>query len=411
MNGPLSGIKVVELATFVAGPVTARLMADMGAEVIKVEAPGGDGWRASGISYASRRFSKDENPVFDIYNTGKKHISLNLKTSKGMEAMHKLLARADVFITNTRPAALKRLGLAYEDLSEKYPRLIYAIVLGYGEKGPDADKPAFDTTAFWSRSGFLRDMAPLTGEYSPVSTPSSVGDTATGYLLMGEISTALFNRTRTGKGDLVSSTLFHNGIFCMGTMTIMTQKPFGRSYPSTRVDLGAPAGTYECADGEWIFFALGNAALTVPRFCKMIGRLDLIDNPIMEPSNRWANRQEIYDIFKKAFLTQPSDYWLKLAEEADVPLVRMAHFSDVSEDPQAWANNFVEHVQFRNGNVDVMPTSPIEMASCTPPKTVPAPLNGADSVSILEALGYSAEEIAQMASCGAVITPETGGAK
>lgn len=402
MKGPLSGIKVVELATFVAGPVTARLMADMGAEVTKVEAPTGDGWRGSGISYSPRRFSKDENPIFDIYNTGKKHISLNLKSLKGIEAMYKLLAEADVFITNTRPAALKRLGLSYEDLKEKFPRLIYAIVLGYGEKGPDADKPAFDTTAFWSRSGFLRDMSPLNDQYTPVSTPSSVGDTATGYLLMGEISTALFNRTRTGKGDYVSSTLFHNGVFCMGTMIINAQKPFGRVYPATRVDLGAPAGSYECADGEWIFFALGNAALTVPKFCRMIGRPDLIDNPIMAPENRWANRQEIYDIFKAAFLTQPAAHWLKLGEEADVPLVRMAHFSDVSEDPQAWANDYVEHVRFRNGNVDVMPTSPIEMDSVGRLETKTAPAIGADTDSVLESLGYDPEQIKAMRTSGAI---------
>lgn len=411
MNGPLSGIKVVELATFVAGPVTARLMADMGAEVVKVEAPSGDGWRATGVSYRPLRFSKDENPVFDIYNTGKKHISLNLKSPKGSEAMHKLLAEADVFITNTRPAALKRLGLGYEELKEKYPKLIYAIVLGYGEKGPDADKPAFDTTAFWSRSGFLRDMSPKTNEYFPVTTPSSVGDTATGYLLMGEISTALFNRTRTGKGDYVSSTLFHNGVFCMGTMAIITQKPFGREYPTTRLDQGAPAGSYECADGEWIFFALSNPVITIPKYCKMIGRPDLAEDPIMRPENRWANRQQIYDIFNAAFHTQPASYWVEQAEIEDVPLVRMAHFSDISADPQAWANNFVEHVEFRSGNVDVMPTSPIEMESCTPAKTVPAPLNGADTVAVLESLGYTTEQIEEMTATGAAFAAESGGAK
>ena len=297
MKGPLSGIKVVELATFVAGPVTARLMADMGADVIKVEAPGGDGWRQSGVSYLPLHFSQDENPVFDIYNAGKKHISLNLKSPEGKEVFHKLLSEADVFITNTRPAALKRLGFSYEDIKDLYPKLIYAIVLGYGEKGPDADKPAFDTTAFWSRSGFLRDMAVVTEDYCPTTAPSSVGDTATGYLLMGEISTALFNRTRTGKGDYVSSTLFHNGVFCMGTMAIITQDPFGRSYPYNRVDNGVPGGSYQCADGEWIYFALGNAAVTLPKFCELIGHPELMEDPRFQPANRWANRYEYYSVF------------------------------------------------------------------------------------------------------------------
>jgi len=374
MSGPLSGIRVVELSTFVAGPVTARLLADMGADVIKVESPAGDGWRNSGIGYNRERFSNDENPVFDIYNTGKKLISLNLKSKEGSEVMHKLLSEADVFITNTRPAALQRLGLSYEELKDRYPQLIYAIVLGYGEKGPDAGKPAFDTTAFWSRSGFMRDMAPLTEDYYPMATPSSVGDTATAYLLMGEISTALFNRTRTGKGDYVSSTLYHNGVFCMGTMGIIAQKPYGKNFPVSRIDQGAPQGCYACADGEWIFFAPGNHAVNFPKYCRLIGRIDLMDDPIMKPENCWANRHIIYPIFRDAFLTNPAAYWVEQAALEDLPLVRMAHFSDVSEDEQAWANGFVENVQFPSGNVDVMPTSPIEMASAAPPATQPVPL-------------------------------------
>lgn len=400
MSGPLSGIKVVEMSTYVAGPVTARLLGDMGAEVIKVEAPAGDGWRASGVSY-TRRFCPEENPIFDIYNTGKQHISLNLKKPEGLDAMYKLLAEADVFVTNTRPDALKRLGLAYEDICEKFPRLIYGIVLGYGEKGPDAGKPAFDTTAFWSRTGFLRDMGTLTKDYSPVATPSSVGDTATAYLLVGEICSALFNRTRTGKGDFVSSTLYHNGIFCMGTMAIMCQRPFGRVYPLTRVDQGATSGNFECSDGEWIFFAPGNYAINFPKYCRMIGKPDLVNDPIMEQS--WENREKIYQIFREGFLQHPADYWVKLAAEEDVPLVRMAHFGDVSEDPQAWANNFVEHVTFANGNTEVMPTSPIEMASANPPATRPAPAVGADTAKILLSLGYTPEQVEAMLASGAAV--------
>ena len=405
MSGPLSGIKVVELATFVAAPVVGRMLADLGAEVIKVEAPAGDGWRATGISYLPR-FTPDENPVFDIYNTGKKHISLNLKTPEGMEIMHKLLSEADVFVTNTRPAALQRLKLSYEDLKEKYPRLVYAIVLGYGEKGPMKDKPAFDTTAFWSRGGFLRDMGPLTSEYYPVSQPSSVGDTATGYLLLAEITTALFNRTRTGKGDYVRSTLYHNGVFCFGTMAIITQKPFGRKYPSSRVDLGVPAGSYECSDGEWVYFTLANAAVTLPKVCALIGRPELMDDPMFQAPVRWKNRNEIYPIFRDAFKSKPCSYWLEQAEIMDIPFVRMAHFSDISEDPQAWENGYVEHVQFRSGNVDVMPASPIEMDSCTPPKTHPAPPNGAHTAEVLAQLGYTPEQIAAMLASGAAVAPK-----
>lgn len=396
MRGPLSGIKVVELATFVAGPVTARLLADMGAEVIKVEAPRGDEWRRTGVSF-NTRFSPEENPVFAIYNTGKKHVSLNLKTPEGMEAFHKLLAQADVFVTNTRQNSLKRLGLSYEDLQEKYPRLIYAIILGYGEKGPEAARPAFDTTAFWSRTGFLRDMAVDGDDYYPVNAPSSVGDTATGYLLLAEISTALYNRERTGKGDYVRSTLFRNGIFTMGTMAIIAQKPFGYPYPRTRVCVGAPGGSYRCADGEWIFMATGDPLKNYPAIHRIIGRPDLTESRLQ------MDREEYYGIIRDAMLTKPAAEWVRLGNAEDIPIVPMNHFSDISEDPQAWANGFVEHVAFPSGNTDVMPASPIEMNSAEVPPTVPAFGVGAHTEEILQSLGYTPEEIRQMIESGAAV--------
>ena len=402
-KGPLAGVRVVEMSVFVAAPVSARLLADMGAEVIKVEAPSGDSWRASGISYNSIRFSEDENPVFDIYNTGKKHISLNLKTPEGKEAFFKLLDGADVFVTNLRPAALKRLGISYDDLKDKYPRLIYAAVLGYGEKGPDADMPAYDTTAFWSRSGFLRDMAVKEDNfYMPVTAPSSVGDTATGYLLMGEICAALYRRTNTGTGDYVTSTLFHNGVFCMGTMAIITQEPFGKQYPASRIDHGF-TGNFECSDGEWIFFPVGIAATNMPKYFEMIGHPEFNDDPRFQGIQRWVNRAELYEYFRKVIIKKTAQEWVQYGKDNDLPITYMAHFSDISKDPQAWANGFVEHVEFRNGHVDVMPASPIEMRSATPPPTRPAPPNGADTAEILLSLGYTEEQVKAMIASGAAV--------
>ena len=269
MSKPLAGVKVVEMSTFVAGPVTARLLADLGAEVIKVERPEGDAWRVTGVSYLPRRFSEAENPVFDIYNTGKKHLALNLKTPEGMEAFHKLLAEADVFITNTRPRALKRLGLAYEDIQEKYPALIYGILLGYGEEGPESEKPAFDTSAFWAKSGFLRDHGLVREDYAPVPPPYSMGDTITGYLLMGEICAALYRKKETGLGDYVRAGLYHNGIFTMGTMAIISQPPFGSTFPRDRLAWGAPSGDYQCADGEWIFLSGYTAAILAAEYADL----------------------------------------------------------------------------------------------------------------------------------------------
>lgn len=401
---PLTGIKVLDLTTFVAAPVCCRLMADMGAEVIKVERPDGDTWRQTGKSYNRTRFSDEQNPVFDIYNSGKKHIALNLKDPEAMEVFHKLLAQADIFVTNTRPAALRRLGISYEDLKERYPSLIYGIVEGYGEKGPAKDDPAFDTTAFWSRSGFLRDMAVAGEHYSPVLPPSGVGDTVTGYLLLSQILAALYRRVQTGKGDFVRATLYHTGIFTTGTMQIISQAPWGLTYPMTRIQNGIPGGYYRCADDEYIFVSIGYAEKKLlPLLYQMIGREDLLENPKFcdGPTGR-KHPQEYYEIFRQAFLTQPAEHWLKLARQYDMPIVWLNHFKDVSQDEQAWANGYLEHHAYPNGNVDVMPSSPLEMASLGPVKTKCCPGVGAHTDSVLKELGYTDEQLAAMKATGAI---------
>ncbi len=403
MSKPLEGIRVLELSTFVAAPVCARLLGELGADVIKVERPEGDQWRETGVSFLPARFSKEENPVFDIYNSGKKHIALNLKDPAAMEVFHKLLEKTDVLITNTRPKALERLGLSYAQLKDRYPGLVYAMLVGYGEKGPEAAKPAFDTVTFWSKSGFLMDQAVAGEHYMPVVPPSSAGDTVSGMFLMGEICAALFRRERTGKGDFVRSGLYHNGIFTMGTMNIISQKPFGRKYPLSRVDQGVPGGYYQCADGEWVFIAAAYAATIIPKMCKAIGREDLLENTeFMTGATRWQNREKYYAIFRDAFLTKTSQEWKVIAEELDFPLERMTHYSEVTEDPQAWANDYLEHVEFANGRVDVMPTSPLEMDSVGPVKTKVAPGIGHHTQQVLEELGYTQAELDQMYSTGAI---------
>lgn len=401
---PLSGITVLELATFVAGPSCGRLLADLGAQVIKLEAPKGDSWRLTGKRYNPKRFSDQENPAFDIYNTGKRFLSLNLKTEAGMEAFHKLLAKSDVFLTNTRPAALERLGLSYEQLKEKYPTLVYAILLGYGEKGPEAGNPAFDSTAFWSKSGFLHDQAPVTKDYMPISPPYGVGDTITGYLLLAEICAALYRRKCTGLGDHVSSTLFHNGIFCFGSMNIPSQQPYGWNYPVTRVQHGMPGGLYRCADDEWIYVGVSSLPRPVPTLCQAIDRMDLLDNRELITENyAVADKEKLYPYFRDAFLQKPCQYWLDKAKELDFPLVRVNRYRNVLQDPQAVANGFVEQVAYPNGNVDPMPSSPIEMHSVGQLKTVPTGGIGADTRQILAELGYTDAQIAEMLADGAAI--------
>lgn len=392
---PMEGIRVLELTTYVAAPVCGRLLADMGAQVIKIERPSGDDWRKTGKSY-NTRFSDDANPVFDIYNSGKRSVAINLKDEAGMAIFHKLLSQADVFVTNTRPQALKRLGIAYEDLKERYPRLVYAMLVGFGEEGPDAALPAFDVTAFWARSGFLRDQSEKREGYTPVMAPFSAGDTVTGMNLLAQVCAALFRRERTGLGDFVRSGLYQNGIFTMGTMQIISQQPWGRQFPRTRAEAGLQ-GNYQCADGEWILVALGYAPVNLPKILRLIGKPEFIDDPrFATAEGRNENAVFVRSVLEEGFLTLTSDFCLAQARELDLPLVRLNHFADVSTDEQAWANGYLENVTFRNGDQAVMPRSPLNMDSIGQLQTQCAPTIGWDTNEVLEELGYSQEEIAQL---------------
>ena len=397
MGKPLEGIKVIELADYVSVPVSARLLADMGAEVIKIEKNGGSAWRASAKASCPGKFTDEENPGYDINNTGKKHIVLNLKAKAGLEVCHKMLETADVFITNLRVPALKRLGLDYESLKVKYPKLVYAIGLGYGEKGPDADAPAFDHTAFWARSGFLLDMAPITDDYHPVFPPSSVGDNFTGITLAMQVCAALFNRFKTGQGDCVRSSLFHNGVFAMGAMQIATQQPNGAVYPRPRQNLGVASGDYLCKDGRYVYIASGHAEKLIPKVFSVAGKEDMISDPKFSTADaRRKNSAELYFIMKEALLQHTSDEWLAFGREADIPMVKMQHFSELPEDEQVIANGYIHDVTYPSGVVYKVASSPIEMDSVGEIPTEPTRAVGADTQNVLMSYGYTEEQLQQL---------------
>lgn len=396
---PLEGIRIIDMSTFVAGPGCARLLADMGAEVIKIEPPMGDGWRVTGMTY-QRRFNMDQNPIFDIYNSGKKWISINLKSDEGQAVFHKLLESADVFITNNRESALKKLKCSYEDLKEKYPRLIYAWTSGYGSKGPEASRPAFDTTTFWPRCGFLmgQSLCNENGDFQPVAAPSGVGDTVTSLILLGEINAALLQREKTGRGQFVESNLFHAGLYTMGCMIISKQ---GTDFkPMKRSETGAFTGRFKCKDGNYIYIPGAIVAKLPYDLATVLGWPERGDE---FKRDRFVRVKELYKEISEQFMTQDAAYWLARAREVDLPMERLARYQDVVEDEQAWANDFLENVEFADGGKNVMPRSPIHMENVGMVDTIPAPQIGTDTETVLKNIGYSEEEIRTLTENGAVI--------
>lgn len=400
MKKPLEGCLVIDLTTFVAAPATGRLLADLGARVIKIEPPKGDAWRGTGIYFGPQRFSQEENPIFDLYNNGKDLISLNLKSQEGMDIMLQLLSKADVFITNNRPASLARMGLDYETLSKKFPRLIYGIVLGYGAKGPDADQKAFDTTAYWSRSGFLRDQAIVfdDGTYEPVNSPASVGDSYTGSILAMQVLAAMMQREKTGEGQLVSATLYHVGLFAMATMIVKQQEEFSKPMPNIRSRVRYDSGPLECADGGWIY-------LSVPPFTimELADRKDLIEQASAMVLGSPERNAFVLKCLRACVKTKTTQQWLEILKPYDSATTYMPHYSEVSKDPQAWANDFIRNVEYPTGYTHRVPTSPIEMEKLETPPLDTTKAVGEDTAKVLSELGYTDAQIQQLNASGAVL--------
>jgi crotonobetainyl-CoA:carnitine CoA-transferase CaiB-like acyl-CoA transferase len=388
---PLSGYRVVELSTFMAAPSCGRLMADWGAEVIKVEAHAGDPWRFFGQSMCLPT-KEDESPAWEMYNANKRGIVVDLKNAEGQQILHKLLETADVLITNNRPEALEKLNLNYDNLKEKYPRLVYALVTGFGEEGPDVDQPGFDVVAFWARSGFLADLV-KPDEY-PVYSPAGFGDLTVGLSLFGGICAALLGRQTTGKGDKVSVSLYGTAIWCVSLLVAAVQKRYGNKFPKARLEGNPVAIPYRCKDNEWIMLSILQHDRYWPAFCKALGREDLIDDERFKNQGlALQNRQLLIPILEETFKTRSSEEWVQRLREADIVHDRLRHFTDILTDEQAWANNYLTNYPFANGEKAILACTPIQSEAAGPLPYEKGPLLGEHTKEVLADLGYSAGEI------------------
>lgn len=398
---PLSGIKVIELATYVAAPGAARILSELGAKVIKVESFDGDLWRASGK--AQLKTDDDENPIFDVYNAGKKSICINIKNPEGKELLMRLLRDADVFITNTRARSLKKLGLDPETLTSQFSRLIYAIVDGFGDKGKDANTPGFDNNAFWGRSGFARDIPIKTEDYYPMPVISGVGDSVTGGFLVAGIATALYQREVTGRGDVVRLSLYGTAIWILSSMLLRSDPKYGQVYPKNSVTGDPLTYNYECADGEWINISVRSYDKDAPVYYRILGIQDEV-NKIgdLNRSNYQEYQAQLITLIRNAFLHKSSEEWLELLLKEDLAVGRLPHMKDVLADSQAWDNGFVEEMINRNGHKSILACQPIHIGTCKKMAAVPAPMAGENTEEIMIELGYSKEKISELKVSGAV---------
>lgn len=396
---PLAGVKVVDLTYYVAGPGTAKILADWGASVIKIEPPGGEPGRMTGITLGVPS-NNEFNPYFGTYNANKQAMVLNLKSEKGKKIMDKLLAEANVFVTSFRPGALKRLGLDYENVNRKYPHLVWASINGFGEYGPDKDKAGFDTVAFWAKSGAMIDLTEK--DTSPINPTLAFGDAGTACSLAGGICAALYQQERTGKGSKVVVSLFSQAIWQLGSVLVSSQ--YGDVYPKTRTCPNGPlVNSYQTKDNEWLFICVLDDRMYRPFFEIVLERPDLADDPRCQNAASVKDEtRELTALIAKEFRNHTIDEMITRLTEADIAFERINHVVDVLCDPQARANQYVVEVTQRNGEKTLSALTPVKIGTGNNEIVYDNPRVGEHTEQVLLQLGYTVEEIASLEAAGVV---------
>lgn len=397
---PLQGLRVLDLASFIAGPVAATVMGDYGAEVIKIEPPGeGDPQRKLGQAH-----SVPQHPVnfcWHMTNRNKRSVVLDLKHRDGRAAFDRLLATADVMVVNFPLKVRERLRMRYSDVKPVNPRLIYASMTGYGESGPDAEQPGFDSTAFFARSGLL-DGLTYEGGPPAFSLPAQ-GDQMTGMNLFAAIALALLHRERTGEGSEVGTSLHASGLW---SNAILAQGALLGSFVAPRPPRTKPrsalANQYRTSDGRWIQLTIVREDKLWPELCQAMERTDLLDDPrFATTDSRRAHAPELAAILDPVFAGRPWPEWRARLRRHEITFGLLGVLRDVPDDRQAVANGAV--VASSQPDMPRTISAPIRLSFAPEPVTPgPGPEHGAHTDEVLAELGYTAAEIAALREARAV---------
>lgn len=384
----LQGLKVVEMATWVAGPSAAAVLADWGADVIKVESPGGDATRI----YYPDTSEAPGNPIFTNENRGKKGVVLDIAKPEAREALKTLLRQADIFITNVRPGSMKRLGLDYDSLKAEMPKLIYSAVTGYGLVGPEADTPAFDMTAFWTRSGVAHATIPPDQE--PFASRPGFGDHVTALATVSAILAALHERHGTGRGRLVETSLLRAGAYAI-SWDLAIQLRYGEVVTAQpRNERPGPiTGFFRTRDDRWL--------LLLPRTNECFTQLMIaLDRPeiLAEPRYEWPvmdmdTVREVRAIVDEAFAQVTLAEIGERLTAADLAWAPMGTLAELAESDFAKDAGCFELVDDGWGKLHRTPASPARFPEGAPAIGRPAPKLGEHTREVLEAAGLTPDEI------------------
>lgn len=403
---PLSGVRVIEVAEWVFVPTVGAMLADWGAEVIKVEHPErGDGFRGL-VSHGVVPAKSGLNPSVELVNRGKRSIGVDLRSDASRELIHRLVNSSDAFITSLLPASLDRLGLGVDDLRAHNPALVYGRGHGFGVRGPDANAGAFDTTAFWARSG-LADTFTQPGSDSPHLGRIAVGDrTSAAYLAFGVVA-GLFKARATGAPSVVDVSLLASAMWTVaGDVAPALAVSNGEPGPDELAPSTPPPaliGGYRTSDDRFITLAIIQPSLHFGELCRRIGREDLLaDHRFADAAGHATHADELRDELVSAFAAATYAEWCDRFVGADFPWSPVQKVQEVIADEQILANDYVGEVPDDSGSTFRTPSGPVQFDEAPPPLRR-APAHGADTDEVLAELGYSWDEIIELKIAGAVL--------
>ena len=404
MAGVLEGIRVVEVGLFALVPAAAAVLADWGADVVKVEHPEyGDplrGLAAWGVKPGTGGFTY----MWEACNRGKRSVGVDIATPDGREVLMRLVDRADVFLTNFLPSARTKLGIDVADVTARNPGIIYGRGSGYGPKGEEADVGGFDAAAYWFRSG-VGSAAMPPGTTEPISLPGpGFGDIQTGAHLAGGVAAALFRRGRTGQGGVVDTSLLAAGLWALqGNITGAATTGASELPKRARAEVTNPLTvTYRTADDRYVALVMLDSQRYWPGFCEAVDRSDLTaDDRFATARSRAVNSAACIAELDTTFGARPLAHWQKALAGQAGPWSVVAHAGDALTDPQARANAYVQDVDYGDGRTVPLVASPLQFDE-HPVSLRPAPDHGAHTEEVLLELGLDWDEITRLKVAGAV---------
>ena len=402
MYRPMEGIRVLEWGIFHAGPGGPAILSDLGAEVIKIEQPGaGDPLRQM-YSYKNIDFTfGDSNLFFEGANRGKKSVTLNLRHDEGREVAYRIVEKSDVFLTNVRPASVKRAKMDYATLSKIKPDLIYASVTSFGTQGPDAPRGGFDYQG-QGKSGLMYNvgepgMPPLVSQFGVI-------DQTTAIMASYQVVLALLVRERFGVGQEVDVSLLGTTSYMMyfnNLVALLTGKEVPRHQQATA---DPQRNLYRCRDGKWIIHTQMPSEQNWQTVCHLLDHPELADDPRYNSRDkRLARSEELVTIFNKAFAKRTRDEWVRLFAERDLVIAPVNTTMEATQDPQLAANEYIVDYDHPTRGTIRIPGFPVRFSKTQVRNNLRAPKLGEHTDSVLRELGgYSTEEIARLREKGAI---------